>query len=101
MKNGMGLFWIYKKIQGLECKIGIFFGFWIYICTGKVANPVYGPVDPKQPSPPWTSITSAAMTTPEACAPMATGMGDGRGARERGKWGWGTRFGSHQRTTGG
>jgi hypothetical protein len=90
-----------KKIEGLECKIAIFFGFWIYFCTGKVLNRVYGPVDPKQPGPLWTSVTGATATSSEARAPVATGTGDDRGARERGRWGWGTQFGSHQRMGGG
>jgi hypothetical protein len=84
------------KIQGLECKIGIFFGFWIYFCTQKVVKRVYGPVDLKQPSPPWTSVMGAAATSLEACASVAMGTGDGRGARKRGSWGWGMRFGSHR-----
>jgi hypothetical protein len=49
-------------------------------------NRVYRHVDPKQPGPPWTSVTGAAATSPEACVLVAMGMGDGRGARERGRW---------------
>jgi hypothetical protein len=90
MKTGKDLFWIYKKIQGLEWKIGIFFGFWIYFCTRKVVNRVYGPMDLKQPDPPQTSVTRAVATSLEARAPVATGTGDDRGAQERGRWGWGT-----------
>jgi hypothetical protein len=64
-------------------------------------NQVYGPVDPKQPGPPWTSVIAVVVTSSEACAPVATGTGGGRGARERGRWVWGTQFGSHRRTGGG